>query len=393
MSEYFTVKEGFWFDTTTPVQGGQTPVQGGPITTFDQLNAYLSAKVDCQTVQGQWSPCYISKDAAGNDIYVRSRTDSITQYPRNGGAACPTSLTTTEPCTSSPCTYTDWSNYSDCFANDGINPQFPTSQYPYVQIRTRNINQAPVGTGQACSNDPWNYIQYTGCPTQACQYTTLTEEKSPWSSCYQDPTTKQYKQVRQQYELTSPARYGGTCPIANELLTYRNCSPTAGDQCTVSDWSPYTNCFFDDESKTYRRMRYRTVTKPATNGATCDAQLVEYDEKACAPVPCQYEDWKEDWSNCYLTTDGVWKKYRTRGVVDVNKYGAPDCDVNQLFQEQPCDPVPCTYTDPWKDYNNGACYTKPDGSKYKIQYRDFVEPINGGTPCVENQYIREAPCL
>ena len=385
MSGYATLREHFWFDTpsTTTVQDATVNVPK-QLDTTTQLKQFLDSDQDCAVQWGAWSQCYLDKDTNGKDTYVQSRSATVTKYPRNKGAACPP-LVQTQACSSTDCvvgynnTPDAWGDYSNCFLDD--NPQSQTYN-KYIKLRTRTVLTPPVGTGKDCGP----LTDTSVCNAQNCTYTTLDENTSPWSACYNDNGT--WKQVRRQYDITDPALYGGSCDQLNNMLTYQNC---AQQECKVSDWGTPSACYRDPTTGKYVRMQTRSITQPALYGAAdCPAlyQTVDCDQK----IDCAYNDWDDNsWSSCYRKDDGQWYHYRTRTVKTIDRYGGAPCDANMLAEEKLCSSTDCALTSDWKDYS-GTCYNKADGLSYKLQYKDFTDGTNGGKMCQEADYIREVLC-
>jgi hypothetical protein len=373
---YHTLRERFWFD--------EPAMQTMPAKQLDptqQLQQFLNSDQDCAVQWGAWSQCYNDKNEKGNDVYVQSRSATVTAYPRGKGATCP-ALTETKPCTSTDCKVgfggveEAWSDYSNCFLDD--NPQSP-SYNKYIKLRTREVIQPPIGLGKECPT----LIDTAVCAPENCSVKQLSETESPWSNCYQD-VDKSFKQVRKAISITSPARYGGSCAESSNMLTYQGCAPI---NCEVSDWTT-SDCYRDPESGKYVKLQSRTITKPAAYGGSCPGLTQTI---PCEPIACSYNDWTDNWSSCYRKDDGKWYRFRTREVKDVDRYGGTPCDSAQLAEEGLCPATDCSVSGEWKDYS-GVCYTKQDGLQYKLQYKDFVDGTNGGRMCEDADYIREVRC-
>ncbi len=322
--------------------------------------------LDCEVSEwSDWSGCYLDSDGKTKNTRIRT----ITQFPSLEGKQCPqeSDMIESKECEVVDCKMTEWSDWSGCYYDNG----------EYRQTRTRDIDTNPTPTGKPC---PADFFEHRTCPPVDCEVSDWSE----YTECYQNGNSYIKSQFR---EVTQIPLYGGKdCP--QELQRSDDC---IAKDCEVSDWSDWTDCY-TDESNNWVQSRYKFINGfPINGGKECpsDEQLVQ--KQSCVKTQdCKVSDWS-DWTECLDmkldgTSDGTWRKFRTRDVTQVALFGGKECPETQ--DEMICQPQDCKLSD-WSQWSD--CYIADDGKRYKARVRyEISSESNGGAPCGE--MIEEIEC-
>ena len=404
---------------------------------------------DVKDASSDWTNCY--KNDAGN--WVRSKFQEIITPAAYGGQSCPTNLVTTESCVKVDCQYNDWSAYSSCyFDNDGgykqsrtrsvknhgsfggaeckqselietkncpvsecqvsawIEPQGcyidsdpSSSTYgQWVETRTRNITQMPVGTTVPCPP-----LVETKLCTKNVNCVVETKEAVgdfAWTDRCFTNSSGQKVRARVAKEISRQAQYGGdSCPPADDLIEYKACDIQPKD-CQIgwngqpNEWSSWSGCFLDDDGK-YKEVRTKQVIQQPENGGECNFTIDDLiEEKTCDAIDCKFNT--EGPTNCYQKEDGNWYQSTFKIVTQIPLNGGQECPT-ELIEETLCSTIDCkagfmnngTYVNEWRDYD-GKCYQKEtNGPLFKLQFKNIIEDgRNGGRMCEESDLFQEVQC-
>jgi len=389
--------------------------------------------VDCEGSWGDWSDC--SGVTASS-----SRTYSATQYPLNGGQACPTSET--RDC-NPECQNIPWQPFGECDPVSGTHTRTRAApidaSYVKITVALRN-NKCPVVDTQPCDIDcrlgEWDRSHACdantgtrkitrpilqpavncGTPCDSLQKDTLTESTetcevhckvSEWTKWECDKSTG--VSMRTRSILQNPLNGGADC---GELQQEQDCRK---DECDDCDQLCETDNWVAEEcsATTCSAVRTRNMLYPLRDvGKPC--QL--YDTQPCT-LDAVMGPWTE-WGEC----DATAHKYRTREIVSDACYGGAvagatvermscqeicDANHNPWNEWGPCDQhtgeqtrsrtivnaptdgeQPCLTTetrtcavncvlDNWKDW--GKC---DECTGVQVRYRDVLTPMqNGGNQC------------
>ncbi len=150
-------------------------------------------------------------------------------------------------------------------------------------------------------------------------------------------------------------------------------STPAPINCTVSNWSDFSDCKLNANGKQYKTRTRTVITQPQNGGTSCP-DLAETLE--CPIINCTVSNWS-DFSECKLNPDGKYYKTRTRTVTSQPQNGGTSCP--SLSETVECTPVNCTVSY-WSDFSD--CKISSDGKQYKTRTRAVTrQPQNGGTSC------------
>ena len=323
-------------------------VQTRPCTTPIIEPSIQNIPIDCQWTWSGWGNCVNGQQTS---------TFKIDQQPQNGGAACPSPLVQTRPCTTTDCQGT-WSGWGKCVNGQQSNTFTVTQQAlyggkacpdPLVQTRTCQILDCNASwiTTSTCSPLSGNSIQtYTiyRLPEndgKACETSNLTTRSVPcnidcdatwsnWSSC--DPATGTQRRT---YTVNHGSWGSGkACDAPNNTVQTQNCPVDC-----VGSWVTTTPC----NPLTGNSIQTYTIYRTAKNGG----KACETSNLATKSVPCNVDcvATTGSWSACDPATS---KQTRTVTVTQ-NKWGSglacppseQACTVacNGTWNEQACNPV------------------------------------------------------
>ncbi|DAZ96645.1 TPA: hypothetical protein N0F65_005824 [Lagenidium giganteum] len=386
---------GVWWKTQSRSVVAQ-PQYGGKAC-GDLVNREKCCVTDCAvSAWSEWSTC--APDNYG--VWWRTQTRTVLTPAKNGGAACPV-LTNREKCTPKNCEVSCWSDWSTCTQD---------AYGKWSRKRTRTVT-SPASNGGAecpvltdseacapvdcavCGWSDWsdcvadNYgvwwktatrtvtvqPQYGGkeCPAlvdrQKCvNDDCVVSDWSAWSECYQDNYGKWVQ--KQTRTIKTQPKYGGKqCPALEQTQV---CQPK---DCDQSDWSDWSECAPDNYGVWWRTQTRVTKSNPLYGGKTCgDCTRKE----KCVPVDCVVSDWCS-WSTCYQDDYGKWVQKHTRTITTPPKYGGNECPA--LLETQPCPPVDCVLTD-WCSWSD--CAADDYGVWWKTRKRTVTtQPMYGGKAC------------
>jgi len=220
-----------------------------------------------------WPQC--SKPCGGG---TQTRRRTIKTEPKFGGKECDP-LTETRNCNTQPCpvdcVLSDWSPWSDCDKPCGVGSS----------VRKKRIVVEPQNGGEPCKNMSESKV----CNTKPCPIDCVV---SPWrdsGECDKKCGGGKIKRIRD--ITTKPNETGKPCPDLSEM-TPCNSKPCDPIDCTVGDWSAFSECTAKCGGGT--QTRTRKVTKDAQFGGKCTQPLV--DTVPCNTQPCPVNAVVSDWT-------------------------------------------------------------------------------------------------
>lgn len=182
------------------------------------------------------------------------------------------------------------------------------------------------------------------CSAIDCKVSPWTD----WSECYQltnETTGEVYSAKTRKRTVTEPAKEGGSCNA--ELWQEEKC---ATNDCKLTPWSEWSECYPED--KKYLQARYRTIEEdPLNGGKSCPVELSSYYETR----ECKVEGFRHRRQETIANPGG-----QTPGVLqNVN------CETSSWSEWSPCIPG-----------------KEPNDSYFKIRTKSIsVYPKNEGTGC------------
>jgi hypothetical protein len=275
--------------------------------------------LDC--VHGDWSAWSECTYSCGTG--QKSRSFTITTHADFGGRACPASAEDSE-CNSQACPIDcvlgDWNGFSNCDKSCGTG----------IQSRERSIAREHAFGGAACPDliDSQNCNAHS-CPVD-CVVPAWTDED--WGACSVSCGGGTRTRTR---VASQEAQHGGVACAALTGTGTCNAQPCPIDcEFTESGWSTCSaTCGGGLQTKT------RTVTAGAQHGGK--ACPTEPTSQACGENPCPADctvgDWSP-WSECSKSCDGGME-LRTRDPTGLAWGGGTACP--QLAESRPCNEAAC----------------------------------------------------
>ena len=189
---------------------------------------------------GNWGPCYAS---CGTYAY-HDRTRYL--HSCSGWHGSERQLCYGGCCRVN-CLLNGWGNWGGCSASCGWG----------VRHRTRSVARAPTCGGSPCSSYTFESGRcYSGC----CRVNCLIGTWNNWGAC-STPSCGSGRKYRYRSITRQPSCGGSGCPGTSESSACNKCCPR---NCTVSQWSPYSNCL-----GTTCGAGYKTRTRSVVRGASC----------------------------------------------------------------------------------------------------------------------------
>lgn len=315
---------------------------------------------DCQVSQWvPWSNCTRSCRGLGerfghahNGSGSQYRTRTVTQYPENGGQACP-ALRDERACNTHPCpvhcVVSHWMEWTPCSRRcRGLGEAYghghnETGQ----QKRARTVVRSPQYNGTACPA----LVEERGCNTDVCAVHCELASWSPWSECnrpclglgpeFGHPFLGNGNKTRHR-KVVRPAQHGGTPCGRTEETVACNTQPCPID-CKFSDWSAWSSCNATCGGGAQNRTR-SIVRAGRYGGQRCrdmaDPALQQTRPCATQPCakPCEMGEWTA-WGPC-SSRCGPGQQERSRRVVSPAAHGGAPCPT-ELKQVQACAPKRC----------------------------------------------------
>lgn len=229
----------------------------------------------CTCAVSEWvGECELT---CGTGNYTQTRTITSGHAP----GQCAEELTQVLPCVGLPlcnadCVHGNWTAWSACSSTCGA----PGSS---TRTRIRAVLEEPVGTGVVCGA----ITDTEACDVPLCPVDCVVGGWSAWTNCSEPCDAGTESRTRN--VVVAPVGTGAPCPALTET---RACSLGVCD-CTLSDWSEWSQCSVPCGGGT--RERVRSIAAP---GATCasTSETEACNEEAC-PVDCAVGDWSV-WSDC-----------------------------------------------------------------------------------------------
>jgi hypothetical protein len=345
---------------------------------------YCGLPIPCGVSEwSSWSTCSLSCEAIGGTIGPGltpngnfSRTRTVTRFPKNGGAACPT-LTETATCNTTPCPQNcvvgEWSAFSTCSATC---PAVGATE-PYVttgsQTRTRAIVTSPTAGGAACSSlrEDQN-CNRTCIPDVNCELTPFGQ----WSACStttadaacvppNEPRTCGNGQVSRSRFVVRPALGNGT-PCPTVLSETDACVTQCSVNCTEGLWSAWSGCSVPCGGGTERRARTIEV-QPQFCGRGClsTTEQRSCNAQACVvgtpPVDCVLSAYVvAPTERCSVPACGGGVLTARATIVTPTQGAGKPCP--SLTQSQPCNTMACP-----------AIITNTPGLRWRMVSSDSID--------------------
>ena len=303
--------------TTQPINGGNAC----PILSETRSCNEQACPVDCQVSPwSEWTNC---DSECGGGKQTRSR--SITISAANGGKECPL-LSETKQCNEQycpiNCEVTSWTDWSDCSNNCGGG----------VQIRSRTVSTQPAYGGQSCPT----LLESKQCNEQPCPVDCIVSDWTEWTNCNKNcgGGTK----IRTRNIIQQPQNGGNACPILTETEKC-NEQPCPID-CKLTDWTTWSNC--DRKCGGGIQTRTRKIISPeAYGGNKCPTNLIDRqicNQQSC-PKDCSVSEWSK-WSNCDKPC-GTGNKTRSRYIITPPDNDGKKCPTN-LIENKQCNTTSCS---------------------------------------------------
>nr|XP_026690201.1 complement component C6-like [Ciona intestinalis] len=273
-----------------PTSGNTCP------STTDRKSCYIGITNCAVSSWSTWAACTKSCGAG-----TQTRTRSITVYPKNCGASCP-SLVDRRGCAGYQCprncSVSSWGAWSKCSITCGSG----------TFSRKRTIVTTPAYGGDACPA----LSEHKACviAPKNCEVSSWTS----WGSC--STTCGPGSQSRTRTIVQSPEACGNHCPslVDSKFCANKKCEPV----CVLSPWGSWSTC-----SCAGIKTRSRTIVEKQ-EGAECLSLTEEAGckDKNCK-VDCQMSGW-ETWSKC-STFCGAGTQSRIRSVDTPPSSGGKAC--------------------------------------------------------------------
>eukprot|EP00927_Polykrikos_kofoidii_P009143 TRINITY_DN13795_c0_g1_i1.p1 TRINITY_DN13795_c0_g1~~TRINITY_DN13795_c0_g1_i1.p1 ORF type:complete len:1545 (-),score=151.55 TRINITY_DN13795_c0_g1_i1:291-4925(-) len=330
---------------------------------------------DCEF--SPWEPWSNCPSTCGGGLRVRER--AITLPASNGGAPCKNmtrmlASCNLPKCPDADCQISEWSVWSVC--------DKATAQ----RFRSRSVQKHALGQGRRCGA---SLSETAGCPLQF-EKTEAFGEWEAWSNCSRNcgggarSRSRSIQSVQAINASVSEAGFPATQMV--EPCREEPCSGASAPACSMSSWSPWSECEQKCGNSTMTRSRKIVDFAPSDQpekgcvGAISEMQICV--KEPCAEVDCVWGGW-EAWSGCSMTCGGG---YQTRGRVieRLATDGGKLCDPLTMSEMQSCNADSCEegcVDGQWGEWSVWSACSASCDAGYKVRSRrESVMPNHCGKP-------------
>lgn len=310
-----------------------------------------------------------------------------------------------QPCNECPevktfwCVWDDWSVVGECSATCGSGAQRRVRRLTATEVASPAAVGNVTGSAAACSGSEADYQRCKGlpqcgkqCKPRNCTFADWSDWSQPSCSglCFRERAVE-----REANECGSPC----SGELASTKLCH-NASCDAEQDCSRSDWSPWTECT-GTEGQRLRRRPIAMEAGPlgrACNGSTAETEPCAQPEGAEPEADCRLSDWSP-WAECSKTCGGGGGQKRSRKVLSHARGGGAPCE-GPLETVRPCgtDPCPAGEWDAdcrlggWSDWTGcGAGDDSQESSLQSFRTRAVTPAKGRGRPC-EGSTKQAGPC-
>eukprot|EP00929_Paragymnodinium_shiwhaense_P000590 TRINITY_DN100839_c0_g1_i1.p1 TRINITY_DN100839_c0_g1~~TRINITY_DN100839_c0_g1_i1.p1 ORF type:complete len:1646 (+),score=391.32 TRINITY_DN100839_c0_g1_i1:63-5000(+) len=366
----------------SPAHGAGEPCEGDLKET--ELCPQISDKLKLPCTFSDWSEWSDCTATCNGGQSLRTRR--LMSEPRNGGECPDKSLQEVKSCSTATCDeeldceLTGWGDWSECSATCGEG----------LTSRTRDVKKYSKDWGKGCNGA---LKEVASCEEKKCHQSDCKwGHWSPWSACTVDCGGGSKRRDR---SVVVPPRGGGKLCEAEDKEEIAPCNTHQCGDCVDGEWmewSEWTTC--SATCDVGFQSRHRDVkTQPNLCGRAIDGKQDDYrrcEKDACVPdVNCTLADWSA-WGGCSSSCVGV--KERTREIKTMQRGNGKKCVDRSLKEVAPCGidanghdercgtipPRSCEIGD-WTEW--GECTSKCDGGQ-RARTRNIRTPaMVGGEPC------------
>jgi len=340
---------------------------------------------DCEFAEWtEWTKCASASDS-------RSRQREIAKEAGALGQACNGSTEEIRSCTgdtgnAEDCYFEDWSAWSECSVSCGSGTLYRHRHIAADAINGGNPCTGPLGQLKGCSSVP--------CDGSAKPLTCSLGPWGNWSACDED-----YQKSRERLLLCSECAEGADCQngaVDGPLVEVAPCDPEP-IECLMSDWTDWTDC-----TRTcgggYQEKHRLVKVLPQFGAPDCPPHLAytrPCGEEPCSVIECTLSDWTS-WSEC-TTSCGPGTETRSREVTpfdDTDSVLICDAALEQVRvcrHQPPCeDDVDCV----WGNWSEWSECSVSCGEGMQNRSREIeVYPQGAGALCeVLNSTVEIQPC-
>jgi hypothetical protein len=353
---------GFKSRTRSIVSHGSAGYECPPTEDVQPCNTH-GCPVDCEvTGFSAWGLC-----SAVCGPGTKTQTRVVLTEPANDGKICP-ALKHTASCDAGPCAHnvvmSEWSAWSECTEScDGG-----------TKTRTRTVES------QHAEDVVIPYTSQTkGCNVSPCPVNCTVGAWSSWGTCSQTCGFAAHNGVktRVRHVKTASSFQGTVCPHLSESeeCGFVRCPV----DCTVGDWSAFSQCDKSCGGGTMRRSRVPVGLMAAHGGKPCP-ELTHHEtcNTALCPIDCEVGEWGP-FGDCTLTCGGGVRVQERIITVHPENNGkaCPHTVRNKNCPSNPC-PINCTVGD-WGGF--GDC-SATCGNGRRIRTRAITSHAeHGGYTC------------
>ncbi|XP_069105032.1 SCO-spondin-like [Argopecten irradians] len=367
--------------TQTRQCNNPSPAHGGANCAGSSSNSESCNTHPCP-IDGGWSSwgsygsCSVT--CAGG---VKSRTRSCTNpAPQHGGASCGNDDTSSGSCNTHPCPidgeWSSWGSYGSCSVTCAGGVKYrtrsctnPAPQYGGAACPSSDTSSTTCNTFPCPINGVWgSWGSYSSCTLTCKDYgTSQTGTKTRTRSCDNPP----------------PQYNGANCP--NSDTDVATC--TTSTYCPINGvwaaWSGWNTCSVTCASGIQHRSRTCTNPPAQYGGQPCAGSTA--DSQVCTLSPCPIDgawtSWSA-WSACTVTCGGGTSTKQRTCTNPAPQYGGASCSGNDT-DTKGCNPDVCKIDGEWAAWNPwGTCTVScGNGTRSRIRSCSDPLPLNGGKQC------------